>query len=83
MDGYCLNTPTAFVSRRSDRRLIFELPLARLLADDAVERERWRLRGRPYLVPFFRHGEHRIWGATARMLAQLAAALRAVTSEAP
>ena len=55
---------------------IVELPLRRLLADDAVSEELiegpgWLLRAAVY-----RHAGHRIWGATARTLAMFAAVLQ-------
>ena len=55
---------------------IVELPLRRLVADDAVSEELiegpgWLLRAGVY-----RHEGHRIWGATARTLAMFASVLR-------
>jgi 8-oxo-dGTP pyrophosphatase MutT (NUDIX family) len=55
---------------------IIELPVERLLADEALSDELfegtgWRLRAGAY-----RHGEHRIWGATARILAMFVTVLR-------
>jgi 8-oxo-dGTP pyrophosphatase MutT (NUDIX family) len=55
---------------------IVELPLRSLLTNDAVAEELiegpgWMLRAAVY-----RHGAHRIWGATARTLAMFAAVLR-------
>ena len=47
-----------------------------------IHREQWSLRGNSYLVPHFRYripsgAEHAIWGATARMISMLVAALGA------
>ena len=55
---------------------IVELPLRHLLADESVREELiegpgWLLRAAVY-----RHGGHRIWGATARTLAMFASVLR-------
>jgi 8-oxo-dGTP pyrophosphatase MutT (NUDIX family) len=55
---------------------IIELPVERLLADEAltdelIEGTGWRLRAGAY-----RHGDHRIWGATARILAMFVTVLR-------
>ena len=55
---------------------IIELPVERLLDDGALTDELiegigWRLRAGAY-----RHGDHRIWGATARILAMFASVLR-------
>lgn len=54
---------------------VIEFPLAKLFTPLAVERERWLVRGFPYEVPFYRCGEHKIWGATARILEALGRAL--------
>ena len=55
----------------------FELPLDVLLDPNAPRREsaEWKNRRREYWV--WPHGEHRIWGATAAILVNLAHALRA------
>jgi 8-oxo-dGTP pyrophosphatase MutT (NUDIX family) len=47
---------------------VFELPLARLVADDAFERKSFTRNG--MLLPFMElnHGSYRIWGATAGIL---------------
>jgi 8-oxo-dGTP pyrophosphatase MutT (NUDIX family) len=60
---------------------IVELPVRRLLADDAVSEELiegpgWQLRAAVY-----RYDGHRIWGATARTLAMFAAVLREANLE--
>lgn len=54
---------------------LIELPLSHLKRPGAVAEEVWELRGRKARVPFYRFGPHKIWGATARMLAMLAAAI--------
>jgi 8-oxo-dGTP pyrophosphatase MutT (NUDIX family) len=50
---------------------IIEVPLAHLLDPVNVEEELWHVRGAERLVSFFRYGEHKIWGATARVLGSL------------
>lgn len=60
---------------------IIELPVRRLLAEDAVTEELiegpgWQLRAAVY-----RYEGHRIWGATARTLAMFATVLREATFE--
>lgn len=54
----------------------FELPVSTLLDPDAPRRESavWQGRRREYWT--WPHGEHRIWGATAAILVNLARALR-------
>jgi len=51
---------------------MFHVPLSILTDPGAVEVETWDLRGQLYQVTFYRFGEHRIWGATARILNDLA-----------
>jgi hypothetical protein len=57
---------------------IIEAPLTHLL-DPATRREEiWQLRGRDLLVPFFAVGSHKVWGATAMMMSEFLARVRAV-----
>jgi 8-oxo-dGTP pyrophosphatase MutT (NUDIX family) len=65
----------AFTPHTDEVAEIVELPVRRLLADDAVTEELiegpgWQLRAAVY-----RYDGHRIWGATARTLAMFAAIL--------
>lgn len=55
---------------------IVELPLDRLLAPDAVTEEEIRVGEWTVHAAVYRHAGQRIWGATARTLAMLAAVLR-------
>jgi len=55
--------------------VIIELPVRSLMDPRCVRRESWNLRGRDVIVPFYPWGPHKIWGATARMLAMLVRAL--------
>lgn len=54
---------------------LIEVPLALLLDPTTLAEEIWEIRGAPREVSFYRHGEHKIWGATARVLAKLVALL--------
>jgi 8-oxo-dGTP pyrophosphatase MutT (NUDIX family) len=55
---------------------LLEVPLAHFL--DALNRreEVWTRDGAPLQVPYFAVGPHKVWGATAIILAEFAAALR-------
>lgn len=55
---------------------VVEVPLRHLLDDKNMELEVRQHNGREVLVPAFAYNEHRIWGATARMLHQLIELLR-------
>jgi 8-oxo-dGTP pyrophosphatase MutT (NUDIX family) len=49
--------------------LVIDVPLA-ALADPAIyHTEDWTRNGQAHTVHFYQHGPHRIWGATARILA--------------
>lgn len=49
---------------------LIELPLRRLTEPGALREELWERDGVPRTVYFYAHGEHVIWGATARILRQ-------------
>jgi 8-oxo-dGTP pyrophosphatase MutT (NUDIX family) len=54
---------------------VIEVPLPLLLDPTTVAEEIWEIQGAPRQVAFYRHGEHKIWGATARVLGSLVALL--------
>lgn len=54
---------------------VIDLPLAQILDPSMLEEEIWELQGTPRRVSFYRHAEHKVWGATARILHQLATLL--------
>jgi len=49
---------------------ILEIPLAHLLDPQTVRKEVWTLRGQNIEVPFYYFEGHKIWGATAMVLAE-------------
>jgi len=51
---------------------VIDLPLDILLDPGKVRREVWRLRDQDTVVPFYAFGGHKIWGATAMVLAEFA-----------
>jgi len=54
---------------------LLDVPLP-LLLDPATRREEdWTWRGAPLHVPFYALGEHKVWGATAIVLAEFLALL--------
>jgi len=55
---------------------IIEIPLAHLEDPGQVYRETWMYEKNPLDVPFFAFGPHKIWGATAMILAEFLAVLR-------
>jgi 8-oxo-dGTP pyrophosphatase MutT (NUDIX family) len=61
---------------------ILRVPLGHLLHDQTRRREPWTLHGQEIEVPFFAVGEHKVWGATAMMLAELLAVVEALPADA-
>lgn len=66
--------PYVFQPQEAEIAEIIEAPVAALL-DPAILEEK-PFPGRPEPVLFYHYGRHTIWGATARMLAELLEALR-------
>jgi 8-oxo-dGTP pyrophosphatase MutT (NUDIX family) len=54
---------------------VIEMPLGLILDPASLAEEVWEMQGAPRQVSFYRHGEHKVWGATARILSQVAALL--------
>jgi 8-oxo-dGTP pyrophosphatase MutT (NUDIX family) len=68
-----IDRPPAFLMNAAEVAEVLELPFANLL-DPAKTDSFWREReGIRQHVPYFAFGSHRIWGATAMILAELAA----------
>jgi 8-oxo-dGTP pyrophosphatase MutT (NUDIX family) len=75
--------PPVLLPDPNEVEAIIELPLAVLLDPDTrVEERRWR-EGQSYLVPAYRWQEHRIWGATAMILAEFVAISRTALAGEP
>jgi len=66
--------PYTFTPQEAEIAEIIEAPLAALMDPAILEQKQFP--GRPEPVLFYHFGPHTIWGATARMLAELLAALR-------
>lgn len=49
---------------------VFDVPLAHLLDSHHTHTETWTIQGEPVQVPFYAFGHHKIWGATAMVLAE-------------
>ena len=59
---------------------VLEIPLDHLLDKKNVRREMWNIRGSDVEVPFYAFGEHKIWGATAMVLAELLEIIKGLSS---
>lgn len=79
--GYYRSEP---VTRASESEVIEILPtrLADILDESHIVEEEWELRGYPVRVPFFDLHGYKVWGATAMMLGEFAALLRAHSGRA-
>lgn len=76
--NYCIYPVVAISESRPDFRPyrlevaeVLEIPLNYLFNPQNVRREKWTLRGTDAEIPFYAFGEHKIWGATAMVLAEL------------
>lgn len=61
---------------------LLEVPLASLLDRSLRRTEKWLLHGKEVEVPFFLLQGHKVWGATAMVLSELAAMLEAAAAPA-
>lgn len=78
--GHCVQPFVASMPRRPEFRPalgevaeVIEVALDDLAGRGLLRRETWELRGTLREVPFFAVGGHKVWGATAMMLAELCA----------
>lgn len=72
--GYAPARPR-FVLDQAEACELIEAPLAVFMDDSNVVEETWQFGQAPVRVPFFAVGQHKVWGATAMVLAELAAVL--------
>ena len=73
----CSATVPVFHPNPDEVSEVIEMPLCTLL-DPATRAEEYRrISGRRVRVPFYRIGPHKVWGATAMILGELAAILAA------
>jgi 8-oxo-dGTP pyrophosphatase MutT (NUDIX family) len=61
---------------------VIPTPLSALVDDTIIGEEEWELRGMRVSVPFFQIAGHKVWGATAMILAEFAAMLRDTLAKA-
>jgi 8-oxo-dGTP pyrophosphatase MutT (NUDIX family) len=76
--NYCIYPVVAISECRPDFRPfrlevaeVLEIPLDHFLDSRTIQREMRVLRGTEVEVPFYAFGKHKIWGATAMVLAEL------------
>ena len=61
---------------------VFFAPIPDLLRADALAYEEREIRGESVIVPYFQVHHHRVWGATALMICDLVARIRAMNNDA-
>lgn len=76
--NYCIYPVVAAAARRPEFEPsphevaeVLEVPVGHLLDPETIKREKWTLRGTESTVPFYFFQGHKIWGATAMVLAEL------------
>ncbi len=72
--GYTPCRPNFQIEEKEVAELI-EAPLATLLDPASAHEEDWDIRGGTWRIPFYRFGPHKVWGATAMILAEFVALL--------
>jgi 8-oxo-dGTP pyrophosphatase MutT (NUDIX family) len=75
-----ISEPPAFKPFPEEVAEIIEIPLSRLMDQSIVRRETWMLDRGPVEVPFYALGSHKIWGATAMVLAEFLELLKPAPS---
>jgi hypothetical protein len=83
--NYCIYPTVAYTGTQPDFHPspievaeVLEIPLAHLLEPQNIRREIWDIRGTDVEVPFYAFGEHKIWGATSMVMAELLAVLKEI-----
>jgi 8-oxo-dGTP pyrophosphatase MutT (NUDIX family) len=86
--NYCIFPVVAVTEKRPDFRPapdevaeVIEMPLGLLRAPGIARREVWTLHGRRTVVPFYFYRGHKIWGATAMILAELVEVMESAKPE--
>jgi len=81
--NYCIYPVAAVLEERPEFRPfpleveeVLEVPLDHLLDPENTRREQWTVRGTDMEVPYFSFRKHKIWGATAMVLAEFLELLR-------
>ena len=70
--------PLTFVPDPREAAEVIELPLDHLLDAASVRLEDWVIHDIPVEVPFYALGPHKIWGATAMVLAEFVEVLKSL-----
>jgi len=84
--NFCLHPFVGYTQHRPEFKTfagevaeLIEAPLAALLDPANAREEEWIFQGQARRVPFYQIGQHKVWGATAIVLAEFEAVLRSIT----
>ncbi len=79
---FCIEPHVAYLPHRPTFKLqpgevaeVLEVPISHFLGDENKAVENWLMRDPPMRVPYFDVFGHKVWGATAMVLAEFAAVL--------
>jgi hypothetical protein len=88
VSGFLLTPFVAWTDHRPDFEIdpvevaeLIETPLEELLDPACVHRETWRIDGKEMIVPFYSVLGHKVWGATAMVLAELCALVSGIEGD--
>ena len=73
-----LDYPPSFEPNPDEVAEVFAVPLSALVNDAFKRIEKWPFNGVQVDVPYYAFNGHKVWGATAIMLSEFEARLRAV-----
>lgn len=73
-----MDHPPSYNPRSKEVAEVIEVPLTHLLDDKNLLKEIWPLHGRNVSVPFYLYEKHKIWGATAMILAEFLDIIRPI-----
>jgi len=78
--NFCVQPFVGYTPRRPDFQIeekevaeLIEAPLDKLLDPATAREEDWDIRGGIWRIPFYQFGPHKVWGATAMVLAEFVA----------
>ena len=77
----CLDREPVFRPSPGEVAEVLEVAVEEVMDPGCIQEETWTIRGIEADVPFYRFGKHKIWGATAMVLAELAEVIRRAVPE--
>ena len=75
--AYALRRP-AFCPQPAEVAELLEVPITHFLDEGNTAQEEWFVSGATRQIPYYLVGGHKVWGATAMVLAELAAVMASI-----